>query len=180
MLLEDLLPEFHAAEVHETTIPSAPAGLYDIVRHLDFSASFVIRTLFSLRGLPTQRMTLDALLGGRAFTLLAEGPDEFVLGGMGRPGGGLVPIPDASAFRSANGRGLMKVAWSFSLHRDPAGAAPGSVLVRTETRVLCMDRRARLLFGAYWMVVRPFSGLIRLEMLRIIRKQALGSLAKGA
>ena len=43
--------------------------------------------------------------------------------------------------------------------------ADGDV-VRTETRVLCRDRRARRAFRLYWLAIRPFSGLIRRRWLR--------------
>ena len=44
---------------------------------------------------------------------------------------------------------------------------PGSL--STETRVHVADPESRRKFGRYWLVVRPFSGLIRLLMLRAAR-----------
>ena len=44
--------------------------------------------------------------------------------------------------------------------------------LRTETRVACYGRAAKLLFAAYRGVVRPFSGLIRKEMLKQVHDQA--------
>ena len=43
--------------------------------------------------------------------------------------------------------------------------------VTTETRVLCADD-ARPKFRLYWMLIRPFSGLLRRFMLRAIRQEA--------
>jgi hypothetical protein len=48
----------------------------------------------------------------------------------------------------------------------------GGAAVSTETRVLCTDERSRRAFRRYWTLVRPFSGLTRIEMLRAIRREA--------
>ena len=44
--------------------------------------------------------------------------------------------------------------------------------LHTETRVLATGRRARRAFGAYWLVIRGGSGLIRREMLRAVARRA--------
>lgn len=49
-------------------------------------------------------------------------------------------------------------------------AEPGAL--STETRVLLASRRARLAFLPYWIVVRPFSGLIRRLWLRAALRRA--------
>ena len=49
----------------------------------------------------------------------------------------------------------------------------GTTLLSTETRVRCADRFAYRLFACYWLVIRPFSHLIRREMLEGIRGRAL-------
>ena len=41
----------------------------------------------------------------------------------------------------------------------------GSSTLVTETRVLCMDERARRRFAPYWALIRAFSGLIRRDLL---------------
>jgi hypothetical protein len=48
----------------------------------------------------------------------------------------------------------------------------GATTLSTETRILCTDDRNRRRFRRYWAVVRPFSGLIRIELLRIVRREA--------
>jgi hypothetical protein len=42
----------------------------------------------------------------------------------------------------------------------------------TETRVHVADPAARRKFGRYWRVIRPFSGLIRILMLRAAKRKA--------
>jgi hypothetical protein len=44
----------------------------------------------------------------------------------------------------------------------------------TETRVHVEDPAARRAFRRYWLVVRPFSGLIRILLLRAVRRRAEG------
>jgi hypothetical protein len=44
--------------------------------------------------------------------------------------------------------------------------------LETETRICLTDASARRRFGAYWLVIRPFSGLIRRSWLRAAKKRA--------
>jgi hypothetical protein len=43
----------------------------------------------------------------------------------------------------------------------------------TETRVQLTDANARRAFRRYWLVIRPFSGLIRRAWLRAIAQRAM-------
>ena len=61
-------------------------------------------------------------------------------------------------------------AWNFTVLPTDEGS-----LLATETRVRCTDDAARRSFARYWRVVRPFSGLIRTEALRAIRRTAESS-----
>ena len=45
-------------------------------------------------------------------------------------------------------------------------------LLATETRVLCLDTASRRRFRLYWTLIGPFSGLIRKDILRSIKRQA--------
>lgn len=172
MLLDRYMPEFHSREVHSIRVARPPAQLFPIVRHLDFSSSWITRTLFALRGLSTKAMNLDAMVSAPGpFRIIAESDDELVVAGIGRPGGDLVTFETEDEFEAIQEPGLIKICWNFSLHQDNENA--GSTIVRTETRIQSTDRKARLIFFFYWLFVRPFSGLIRLEMLRIVRRTAL-------
>ena len=50
----------------------------------------------------------------------------------------------------------------------------GGTRLVTETRITATDDQSRRRFGRYWLVVRPGSGLIRGEFLRIIARKAEG------
>ena len=164
MLIDRLLPHCDFFERHATRVDATQEQIYDVIRHGEFTANPIIRVLITLRGLGRGRRTfsLDAFLK-QGFVLLADDPPrEIVLGLEGpfwKPNCKLQtvdftrPVPSGSA----------RAAWNFHV------AADGTVV--TETRVLCADD-ARAKFRAYWLVVRPFSGLIRRLMLRSIRLEA--------
>ncbi len=65
--------------------------------------------------------------------------------------------------------GYAKMALNF--HLQPLGAS-GAMLVSTETRIHLTDARARRRFGRYWLLIGPFSALLRLTMLRAIKRRA--------
>jgi hypothetical protein len=45
-------------------------------------------------------------------------------------------------------------------------------MLATETRVLCLDDSSRRKFKLYWTLIAPFSGLIRNEALRVVKRAA--------
>ncbi len=48
----------------------------------------------------------------------------------------------------------------------------GRTRLTTETRIWCTSPGSRVLFGIYWACIRPFSGLIRREWLRLVKRGA--------
>jgi hypothetical protein len=175
MLIDDFLPGYDVRERHRIKVHAPVERVYDAVRRLDISQTKLTMLLFRLRGIPAGRFaprcfTLDDFLKMR-FILLGEKPNkELLLGLVGRfwTASGALRRLDAEGFRSFNEQGYAKAAWNFSL----AGQRDGSVLLETETRVLCLDQMSRRRFRLYWLVVGPFSGLIRREVLRAIKRSA--------
>jgi hypothetical protein len=122
-------------------------------------------------GIP--RQALDApLLDGftrAGFFVLADRPDELVLGVVGRfwtLDGGIRRIA-ADDFVTFGEPGYAKAVFNFHV-REVAG---GTVL-STETRIQGTDERARRSFRCYWRVVMPGSAAIRRAWLRAIRTRA--------
>jgi hypothetical protein len=189
MLIDDALPEFDVVARYEVAVSASPAAAYAALRRADVGGGPLTRTLLALRALPglvvAPRETIRRFLGGRrrsapvtlemlssaGFAIVAEDPGrEVVLGTIGRfwrPSGGMRRFAPAE-FSAFDDPGWAKAAWSFSVTPAPHGGA----LLSTETRVRCTDARSRRAFRRYWWIVRPFSGLIRLEMLRAIRAEA--------
>lgn len=180
MLIDDYMPASDFAERHAVRVAAPPERAWQAVRTLDLRGSPIVRALFALRSLPGLfagrragvrglGTTMESLLGS-GFVLLAEqAPREIVLGLVGRfwtPTGGLTPIRPGE-FRDFDRPGMALGAWNFTILPTDGGS-----LVATETRVRCTDAAALRSFRRYWRVVRPFSGLIRLEGLRAIRRAA--------
>jgi hypothetical protein len=53
-----------------------------------------------------------------------------------------------------------------------AVAEDGGARLETETRIFLTDAGSRRRFAAYWLVIRPFSGLIRRFWLRAAQRRA--------
>jgi len=191
MLLDDHLPRFEFVERHAIGVDAPPAAAFAALRRADLAGGPLTRTLLLLRALPglavAPRETVRRFLGRRGapavtletlasagFAILGEDPGrEIVLGTIGRfwrPSGGMRPFEPAG-FASFAEAGWAKAALSFRVDPAPGGGATLS----TETRIHCTDPRSRRAFRRYWRLVRPFSGLIRIEMLRAIRREAEGA-----
>lgn len=170
MLIDEYLPCFDFNETHEISIHVPPETVYRAALDVNFGRSFLIKWLLRLRGLPPENFSLRAIERSE-FKKLAEVPNrELVLGLIGRPWtitGDLQGIESPEAFLSFETPGFMKAVWNFALTGDSTGTR-----LTTETRVKCLDDSSRARFGYYWMVIRPFSGLLRMEMLRLIRNSA--------
>ncbi len=188
MLLDDHLPVYDFVERHAAKLDASSRDAFAAVRRADLRRSIVTRALLLLRGLPglviapretvrrflgrrgSPPLTLDAL-GSAGFVVLGEEPErEIVLGTIGRfwrASGGMRRFTHGE-FAGFDEPGWAKAAWNFRVEPAPDGAA----IVSTETRILCTDERSRRTFRRYWRIIRPFSGLIRMEILRVIRREA--------
>ncbi len=188
MLLDEFLPTFDVRASYAIRIVAPPDRVYTSLRTADFDHWGLMRVLFGVRALPgflwepqatwrrlyserrRQRVTLERVLE-RGFSLLGERPgEELVLGTVGRfwvARGELGPVSPQS-FREPSPPGTAKAAWNFVVRRE----SQGRIKLTTETRVLCADAQTRRRFRAYWMLVGPFSGLIRCEMLAAVRAAA--------
>jgi hypothetical protein len=103
------------------------------------------------------------------FVVLADRPDELVLGIVGRfwaADSGIREI-GATEFASFDEPGFAKAVVNFHVR-----AVPGGTALTTETRIAATDGAARRSFGRYWRVIMPGSAAIRRAWLRAIRKRA--------
>ena len=67
--------------------------------------------------------------------------------------------------------GYAKAAWNFRVTPGTGGRC----MVTTETRVRCTDDASRRRFVLYWAVVGLFSGVVRKQGLKLIKRDAEGS-----
>lgn len=163
-LLDTHVPEWDFRERHATRVNASPERVFAAVRQVTLAEMGVFRVLAWLRGIrvPVDRPVLE--VASTTWSLLADEPGrELVLGAVGQPWrlrGGNNPGGDFATF---NRPGYAKMAINWRLE--------GTTL-STETRVLLTDSASRRKFRRYWLVIRPFSGLIRRVWLRAIRRRA--------
>jgi hypothetical protein len=169
MLIDQVLPKYDEREYHQIEISGDRTEVYETVRTLDFSDSFLIRTLFRMRGLPATATNLGGLLQV-GFLLVDEIADaEFVLGLVGKFWTLRAQILhlDAVQYSEFSQRGYAKLAWNFAIRES----APGIVRLSTETRIVCTDDHSKSRFKLYWFLIGRFSGLTRREMLRGVKRK---------
>jgi hypothetical protein len=186
LVIDRFLPRYDFAVAHAGVFRDPPDVCYRTARHLDLLQDPVIRLLMGIRGLPervgrrragprdpdtagpapTFRLEDMASVG---WVLLGEDPGaEIVLGQIGRP---WKPADTPAASLVAPGEfadfstpGYAKIAFSLRVH--PYGA--GSSIVTMETRAALTDPGSRRRFKRYWLVIAPFSDLIRRIALRLL------------
>lgn len=187
LLIDRFLPTYDFDVAHADVFRAAPAQCYQVATELDLFQTPVIRTLIGIRGLP-QRVA--STLRGRGTTTtfeasrrtfrfrdmvdlgwipLGETPGtEMVLGQVGRPWKGVAVSTEVPStpeqFTSFEHPGFAKIA--TSLRVVPYGN--DSSIVTMETRVAITDDGSRRRFRRYWLVIGPFSSLIRRMALRLL------------
>jgi len=181
VLIDRYLPAYEWNEVHSIEIAAEPAAVLAAVRAVTAGEIRLVGLLMWLRALPAR------LLGHRppvrgggplleevlrwTFVLLAENESEMVVGTVGRfwqPRATHAEFRDGDAFVAFDTPGWAKAAMNFSV----SDAGSGRTRLSTETRIAVTDAGARRRFAAYWLIVRPGSGLIRLLWLRAVKKRA--------
>jgi hypothetical protein len=176
--IDDWLPRYDVHERHETELPVPPERALELLLSLPAAPDWIVRLLIGARGMAARDESLERFFLAHRFVVLSQTPTELVAGAVGavwRPRGGLVHLDGADAWRNANVPGTIKAAVDF--RAEPA--ARGSRL-STETRVLASDPRARRAFRVYWLVVGPFSALIRRRWLAAAMAAAKRSGAPSA
>jgi len=129
---------------HDLFVLASPPRVYRIMLDLPLGQLPLTCLLLMLRGFTFQRdMTVKDLFTTPPFRLLEEHELEIVF--------------EVSRRAVAN----------FRVESEGVGAR-----LSTTTWVETWGWAARIVFGAYWLVVAPFSGLIRQEMLRAAKRQA--------
>jgi hypothetical protein len=155
--LDAYLPSYEFVERHRVGIRD-PGQADRALREVTFREVPGVRVLLFLRGL------------GR------RGLDETVVGAMVRrtrvledvPGEGIV-LELRGRFWRLRGGGDGPEATAVMDFRAELGA------LTTETRVHVGNAEARRKFACYWRAIRPFSGLIRILVLRAAKRRAEGA-----
>ena len=189
MLIDVHLPRFHYQELHRIYARASPARVYAAIRETRLRSSLVSRSLMFLRVLPSlsvgqqarsapilrvlgnPQATLSSFVESGFFAVLDERePEELVLGLVGRfwtLSTSMRPTR-AEDFDDFAEPGYAKGAMGFRVQAH----AGGRTELVTETRVLCTDTASQRRFGRYWWMIRPWSGLIRHDLLRAVKRHA--------
>ncbi|MGH7428435.1 MAG: hypothetical protein ACREJ4_08805 [Candidatus Methylomirabilaceae bacterium] len=158
---------------HELFVAASPDRAYDALLDARLGDMPIVRLLFVLRRIPhTKEMTLRRFTSTRPFMVLEEdAPREIVFGvaggflGSGAPRNEMLWTPEELRVFAQDG-GMRAIA-NFRVD-----AAQGGARLSTETWVETFGTGARRLFALYWLLIGPFSALIRREFLRAARRAA--------
>jgi len=178
MKIDEWLPEYQVSARYSIVVRASPEQTQAALAQADFSRLPIVCGLMRLRGYrlgkEKDKVTRHPPEGSSqygSFLTLATVPQEEVLLGIAgrfwRPDGGIVRGLTPEEFRSFRHDGYAKAVWNFSL-----SSADDGTLLSTETRVQTFGRAATVKFRLYWLVVGPFSGVIRKSMLREVRRIA--------
>ena len=170
--LDNFLPAYEFSERHSLAI-DAPAGRIDqALRMVSIADIPIARALWWIRRLGRRYgdSTKPFIGGELPGVVLDDVPGEgIVLGLTGQfwrvLGGERDPAAPKTAeeFLAYTRPDACKAVIDFRI---------GASSLSTETRVHVADPEARRKFRRYWFVVRPFSGLIRILLLRAARLRA--------
>ncbi len=169
-LIDEFMPVYDVSKRHQILVHASIDDVFTAVQELDISDARLSKLLFRLRGLPSgARITMSDILR-MGFVHLGERPNqELLLGLVGqfwKLSGNLQRL-EPEAFKTFNEVGYAKTVWDFTLTET----SEGTVLLETETRVACTDAASRRRFRFYWFFIGPFSGVIRKDALKAIKKK---------
>ena len=179
--IDTFAPQFQIRDRHEIRIAAPADRVYAAIRAVTANEIALFQTLTAIRrfgqpgpasilNAPEHQPILEVAMNG-GFVLLSEAaPREVVVGALviapsgPRAEGKLT----ADTYRSLSRPGFAKATMNFRVEPD---GTTGSRVV-TETRVFATDRATLRRFTAYWRVIYPGSGLMRLTWLRAIKARA--------
>jgi hypothetical protein len=178
MKIDEWLPQYTVRAGYSILIRASVEKTFAALTLVDFGKLPVVRGLMRLRGYGWKRVEAEpadetpplARRHGAFLELDIVPRQEIVLaiaGRFWRPDGGIVRGLGPAEFAAFHRAGFAKAVWNFSL----ATVADGTQLA-TETRVQTFGRSATIKFRLYWLLVGPFSGMIRNSMLREIKRIA--------
>jgi hypothetical protein len=156
--IDSWLPTFDVGERHEVALPLSPEQALRRALAVPAASDGFVRLLFRLRGLRPSG-SIEQFMAANGFTILERTPTTYVVGLVTR--GYRVREGNAVAWRVVDAPRSVRIAADFR-----AEPAPGGSRLITETRVAASGRLALLGFRAYWLLVGPFSKLIRRRWLR--------------
>ena len=172
--LDDFLPAYEFSERHGLRINASAESIDRALRTVSIADIPIARALWWLRRLGRSYGTSSKpFVGGELPGIVLEDAagQGIVLGLTGQfwrlRGDRDAATPTTAAeFLAYERPDICKAVIDFRIGHDH---------LSTETRVHVADLGARRKFSRYWLVIRPFSGLIRILLLRATRRRAEAS-----
>jgi len=165
--LDDFLPVYEFSERHSLAIDAPGARIDAALRTISIRDIPVARALWRIRRLG--RPYGDAKGGELPGVVLEDVPEEGIVVGLTGQFWRVLGDRDRDKPRTADEFLAFTRADTCKAVID-FRVGPSSL--STETRVHVADPAARRKFRWYWFVIRPFSGLIRVLLLRAARRHA--------
>ena len=183
--LHDFLPEPRVHEDDWVHVSSTAMFAFEVARHHDLARSPLVAALFWLRMLPERLgkgrlstpppdLHLDAIgRGPRGFRVLHDGPNQLIVGAIGRFWESEITFADVAKedFATFAEPGWGKVVWSLRTEAVPGGSRLGFELALTAT-----DDAAWKQVHRYYGLIGPFSRFIRRHELGLIARDLGGKL----
>lgn len=193
LLLDEFTPHFDVAVVHSHVLRAVPAECYRAATEVDLYRAPPVRALLGIRALPRRVARKLRLRHAAASTpgtspdsfrlmdlvdmgwlLLGETPGvELVLGQVSQPWRSIADATEGPTtpdqFINFDEPGYAKIA--AGLRIDCYGN--DSSIMTIETRVALTDESRRR-FKRYWLIVEPFSSLIRRLAFRLVTTEIAG------
>jgi hypothetical protein len=146
-LLDPVLASYELREYHDIAIDAGPEAAMSAAVALRVASDPLVASLFRLRGIRGGELSFRAFFSQLGLAPVVETDRSFVAAGD-----------------------MFDVRIAFGMWATELGDS-GSLLA-TETRVHALNRTARWRFRVYWLVVGPFSALIRRRWLSAARRAA--------
>ncbi len=159
--LDRWLPSYEVREHHQLELTASPEDALAAALALPVGSDRVTAALLRLRGLPAGGNTIEGFFSVLGFEVLERDERSFVVGASGRPWRPAAHLRPLTAAESGD------VGMVADLRAVPA---PRGCVLSTETRVDCVGAGARRAFRTYWLVVGPFSALIRRRWLAAVAR----------
>ncbi|MGW1491702.1 hypothetical protein [Streptomyces sp. NBC_00191] len=177
------LPEYQWRTHHGRSVRAEPAVAARAVRDVVPGDMYVLRPLVFARSIPARLMSakeerylakdervIDGLYEGVGAFPLQDDPDgDLVVGFVGQPWtlrqNWLTLTPDE--YRDFDEPGHIKGLMAFSV-----GTRGSETRLHTETRVYGTDHASVRRFRPYWLLIEPFSSLIRHDWLAAAARNA--------
>lgn len=169
--LTRVMPVYHFSERHSRFIAAGPDAVWRALAGLTLSSLRITRPLVAIRGLGRKETPAKPLFTDGPVTMLEISAPSYAVGGaIGRPWQvrpTRIPVTSLAEFVDFAEPGWVKYLTDFEVRPVEGGSR-----LSTETRGYSTDAGSRRRFALYWALIRPWSGLVRRDILAAVARSA--------